>query len=127
MRGAQVTVPAINPAAVTAARAAIPLPETLSLMVEMFDTLADPTRARILHALGSGELCVRDVALAVGASESAISHQLRLLRDRRLVKRRRAGNVMYYTIDNQHLAAFFREAEYHADHVRLALPDHPYP
>lgn len=124
---AQGRVTAINPAAVVAARAAIPPAEALSLLVATFDALADPTRARILHALQPGELCVRDLALAVGASESAVSHQLRLLRDRRLVKPRRDGTTIYYTVDDQHLAALFREASYHVDHVRQGLPDHPYP
>jgi DNA-binding transcriptional ArsR family regulator len=69
---------------------------------------------------------VRDLALLAGVSESAVSHQLRLLRDRRLVKPRRAGNVIYYMIDDHHLEALFREAEFHADHVRSGLQDHPY-
>jgi DNA-binding transcriptional ArsR family regulator len=69
---------------------------------------------------------VRDLALLSGVSESAVSHQLRLLRDRRLVKPRREGNVIYYAVDDHHLAALFREAEYHADHVRAGLADHPY-
>jgi len=120
-------VTAINPEAVDVARAAIPPADALSLLVETFDALADPTRARILHALGPGELCVRDLALAVGSSESAVSHQLRLLRDRRLVRPRRDGTIIYYTVDDQHLAALFREAGYHVDHVRRGLPDHPYP
>jgi DNA-binding transcriptional ArsR family regulator len=77
--------------------------------------------------LTRGPLCVRDLAILVGVSESAVSHQLRLLRDRRLVKPRREGNVIYYATDDQHVAALFREAEYHADHVRQSIPDHPYP
>lgn len=120
-------VDAIHPEDLDVARAAIPPAETLRLLVETFDALADPTRVRILHALRPGELCVRDLALAVGASESAVSHQLRLLRDRRLVKPRRDGTTIYYTVDDQHVAALFREADYHVDHVRRGLPDHPYP
>jgi DNA-binding transcriptional ArsR family regulator len=69
---------------------------------------------------------VRDLALLVGVSESAVSHQLRLLRDRRLVKARRDGNVIYYALHDPHLGVLFREAEYHADHVFQGLPDHPY-
>jgi ArsR family transcriptional regulator len=117
---------AINPDAVDAARAAIPTDELLTVVVELFGALADPTRARILYALSTGPLCVRDLALLVGISESGVSHQLRLLRERRLVKCRREGTVMYYTIEDHHLAALFHEAEYHADHVRQGLPDHPY-
>jgi len=118
-------VAAINPAAVAMARTAVPSDDLLTLVVEMFDALADPTRARLLYALRGGDLCVRDLALVVGVSESGVSHQLRLLRDRRLVRARREGNVIYYAIDDHHLAALFREAEYHADHVRRGLPDHP--
>jgi len=95
--------------------------------VETFAALADPTRARILYALRAGELCVRDLALVTGVSESAVSHQLRVLRDRRLVKPRRDGTIIYYAVDDAHLAVLFHEAEYHADHVRRGLPDHPHP
>ena len=118
--------PAINPEALAAARAAA-LPEAhLRMIVETFQALADPTRARILYALTQQPLCVRDLALLVEVSESAVSHQLRLLREQRLVKPRRAGNVIYYAVDDHHVAALFREADYHVDHVRQNLPDHPY-
>ncbi len=117
----------LDPEAVAEARTAIPADDLLLLVVEAFDVLADPTRARILYALGKRSLCVRDIAACVGVSESAVSHQLRLLRDRRVVKPRRQGNVIYYSVDDQHVAALIREAEYHADHVRQGLPDHPYP
>jgi ArsR family transcriptional regulator, lead/cadmium/zinc/bismuth-responsive transcriptional repressor len=118
--------PAIDPQAVAAARESLPAEELLTLVVEAFEALADPTRAKILYALAAGPLCVRDLAVLVGLSESAVSHQLRLLRDRRLVKPRREGTTVYYTVDDHHVAALFREAEYHADHVRQALPDHHY-
>ncbi len=79
------------------------------------------------YALGRRTLCVRDLAIVTGVSESAVSHQLRLLRDRRVVKVRREGTTMYYSIDDQHVAELLREAEYHADHVRQGLSDHvPY-
>jgi len=116
----------LDPEAVAEAQTAIPTDDLLMLVVEAFEALADPTRARILYALGRGPLCVRDLAVVAGVSESAVSHQLRLLRDRRVVKPRRDGNVVYYSVDDQHIAALIREAEYHADHVRRGLPDHPY-
>jgi DNA-binding transcriptional ArsR family regulator len=112
---------------VAAALAGLPPQDILDLVVAAFEALADPTRARILYALVQRPLCVRDLAIVAGVSESATSHQLRLLRDRRLVRSRRAGNVIYYAVDDHHVAALFREAEYHADHVRRALPDHAYP
>ena len=117
----------IDPEALDVARDAVPPDDLLALVVEAFQALADPTRARILYALIRQPLCVRDLALLAGVTESAVSHQLRLLRDRRLVKSRRDGNVVYYEVDDHHLAALFREAEYHADHVRSGLADHDYP
>jgi ArsR family transcriptional regulator, lead/cadmium/zinc/bismuth-responsive transcriptional repressor len=118
---------AIDAEAVQAARTAA-LPEAhLLLLVETFQALADPTRARMLYALTQRPLCVRDLAILVGVSESAVSHQLRFLRDRRLVKPRREGNIIYYAVDDHHVAALFKEADYHIDHVRQGLTDHPYP
>lgn len=124
---APTAIVAIDPEAVAAARAQALPEELLHLVAAAFQALGDPTRARILYALTRRPLCVRDLALVAGVSESAVSHQLRLLRDRRLVRPRREGNVIYYAVDDHHVAALFREAEYHADHVRLGLPDHPYP
>lgn len=114
----------IYPEAVEQACAQV-LPEAhLRLMVETFQALSDLTRARILYALTQQPLCVRDLAILVGVSESVVSHQLRFLRDRCPVKARREGNIMRYTLDDHHVAALFREADYHADHVRRGLPDH---
>jgi ArsR family transcriptional regulator, lead/cadmium/zinc/bismuth-responsive transcriptional repressor len=122
----QVTAP-IDPEALVMARAAVPDEETVAGVVAAFQLLGDTTRARILYALVRTSLCVRDLALVAEVSESAVSHQLRLLRERHLVKPHRQGNVITYSLEDHHLAALFREAEYHADHVRQALPDHPYP
>src|SRR5260370_5127013 len=117
---------AIDPETVEAARAEA-LPEArLLLLVEIFQALADPTRARILYALTQRPMCVRDLAILVELSASAVSHQLRFLRDRRLVKPRREGNIIYYSVDDQHRAALFKDADYHVDHIRQGLPDHPY-
>ena len=121
-----VTLTAINLEELNAARADAAPDELMVFVADTFKALADPTRVRILYAVARRPLCVRDLAILVGVSESAVSHQLRLLRDRRLVRSRREGNVIYYTLDDQHVAALFREAEYHADHVRQGLPDHPY-
>lgn len=120
------TLVAIDPEAVAETQAAAPSDELLRLVVEAFQALADPTRARILYALVRRPMRVRDLAILANVSESAVSHQLRFLRDRRLVKSRREGNAVIYTLDDHHVAALFREAEHHADHVRLGLPDHPY-
>jgi len=115
----------IDAAALADAQSAVPPDAILDQVVMAFEALADPTRAKILYALVRRPLCVRDLAILVGVSESAVSHQLRLLRDRRLVRAHRSGTVMIYAVAGHHVAALFREAEYHADHVRQGLPDHP--
>jgi ArsR family transcriptional regulator, lead/cadmium/zinc/bismuth-responsive transcriptional repressor len=120
-------LPPIDPEALAAARSALPPEELLDIVVQTFAALGDPTRARILYALGRRSLCVRDLALLVGVSESAVSHQLRLLRERGLVRSRREGNVVYYALHDPHLGVLFREAEYHAGHLRQDQPYHPYP
>jgi ArsR family transcriptional regulator len=116
----------IDPDAVAEAREALPDDRSLASVVDTFRALANPTRARILYALtrGRGPLCVRDLAILVGLSESAVSHQLQLLRAQRLVKPLRQGTTIYYSVDDHHVSALFREAEYHADHLLRDLPDH---
>jgi ArsR family transcriptional regulator len=116
----------IDPDGVARARRAVPTDALLVVVIGTFEALADPTRARLLYALRKRSLCVRDLAAVTRVSESAVSHQLRFLKDRRLVKSRRRGNLVVYSVDDHHLAALFREAEYHADHVRRNRPDHPY-
>ena len=116
----------IDPESLAEARAAAPSETLLALVVDTFQALADPTRAKILYALLNKPLCVRDLAILAGISQSAASHQLRFLRSQHLVKTRRAGNIVYYSVSDPHLAVLFREAEYHADHVYRDLPDHPY-
>lgn len=117
---------AIDSEAVADSQAALPEEGIVELVVQAFDTLADLTRAKLLYALIRRPLCVRDLAITIGMSESAVSHQLRILRDRRLVKTMRKGHLLEYRIDDHHVAALFKEAEYHADHVRRGLSDHPY-
>ncbi|HKV58189.1 MAG TPA: metalloregulator ArsR/SmtB family transcription factor [Ktedonobacteraceae bacterium] len=117
----------IDAEAVQAAQTSALPDEHLLLLVETFQALADLTRARILFALIQQPLCVRDLAILVGVSESGVSHQLRFLRERRLVKPRREGNVIYYAVDDHHVASLFKEADYHIDHVRQGLPHHLYP
>ncbi|MDQ6695801.1 MAG: metalloregulator ArsR/SmtB family transcription factor [Chloroflexota bacterium] len=117
---------AIDPQAVAEARTDIPGEAVVALVVETFEALADPTRARILYALSKRRLCVRDLAILVGVSQSAVSHQLRFLRTVRLVKGEREGTTIFYSLMNHHLDVLFREAEYHADHLLQGLPDHPY-
>jgi ArsR family transcriptional regulator, lead/cadmium/zinc/bismuth-responsive transcriptional repressor len=72
-------------------------------LAETFSLLGDPTRTRILHALSVDELCVSDLAGLLGISPSAASHQLRLLRNRRLVAVRREGKHTYYRLEDEHI------------------------
>lgn len=82
-------------------------------VAETFRVLGDPTRIRILDALGTGEVCVNDLAAAIGISESAISHQLRLLRTMRLVRVRREGRMAYYAVDDQHILELLSQVRTH--------------
>ncbi|HEY4384602.1 MAG TPA: metalloregulator ArsR/SmtB family transcription factor [Ktedonobacteraceae bacterium] len=113
----QVKLTAIDPKTLEELQALAPTDQTLSIVIEAFQSLADPTRFKILSALMTHEVCVRDLALLIGVSESAISHQLRFLRDRHLVRQRRDGNIMYYTLSDHHLPELIREAHNHAEHV----------
>src|SRR3954452_5973493 len=78
-----------------------------------FGILGDPTRVRILDALSGGERCVCDIATLVGISESAVSHQLRLLRTSRLVTSRRVGRHIHYALDDCHILDLLRLAQTH--------------
>jgi DNA-binding transcriptional ArsR family regulator len=98
----------------TLAREARLLPEGIvQEIAATFGVLGDPTRIRILDALAAGELCVCDIATLVGISESAVSHQLRLLRGMRLVRPRRAGRQVFYSLDDQHIVQLMRVAITH--------------
>ena len=93
----------------------------------VFATLADPTRVRIVQALGaaSDELCVCDLALLLGISESALSHQLRLLRERGVVSRKRAGRMMYYRLADAHIRHLLTDGIDHSREgaeIRKAVP-----
>jgi ArsR family transcriptional regulator len=77
--------------------------ETVSALADTFSALGDPTRVRILDVLAHGELCVCDLAAVLSLSQSAVSHQLRLLRAVRLVRARRAGRMVFYALDDRHV------------------------
>ena len=96
-----------------ARKAALMSPRIVEALADTFRVLGDPTRVRILDALSHGELCVSDIATLVGISESAASHQLRLLRGMRLVRPRRAGRLVYYAVDDQHILELLHQAMTH--------------
>ena len=72
-------------------------------LAELFRVFGDTTRIKVLYALFESELCVNDIAQVVGISQSAVSHQLRLLKANKLVKFRRDGKTVYYSLDDDHV------------------------
>ncbi len=93
------------------------LPErTVERLSRLFSAFADPTRLRILHALNViDELCVCDLAALSDLSVSAVSHQLRLLRDRELVHARRDGRMVYYSLADEHVSQLMAIGAEHAN------------
>ena len=89
--------------------------KTLSELADTFKVLGDATRVRILHALSMEELCVCDIAALLDATQSAISHQLRLLRAAKLVKFRKEGKMAYYSLDDDHIRNLFEEGIHHVE------------
>ena len=88
-------------------------PAALDDLTDIFRVLGDPTRLRILDALSRGELCVGDLAGQLRVTESAVSHQLRLLRSARLVRARRAGRMIFYSLHDRHVLTLFDQALRH--------------
>lgn len=90
--------------------------DVLIELAEFFKVFGDSTRMRIINILQDRELCVCDIAAALQANQSAISHQLRILRDKRLVKYRREGKSVYYSLDDAHVENIFKEGLEHIKH-----------
>lgn len=91
---------------------------TVELVANVFKLLGDPSRVRLVDALSHGERCVCDLATLVGMSESAVSHQLRLLRSARLVRVRRAGRMAYYSLDDHHVVGLLYDTRKHVEEER---------
>ncbi|WP_207725790.1 metalloregulator ArsR/SmtB family transcription factor [Clostridium sp. DJ247] len=91
----------------------IPLEETLYDLAELFKVFGDTTRIKIICALFQAEMCVCDMAALLGMTQSAISHQLRVLKQARLVKYRKEGKVVYYSLDDEHVKAIFDQGLMH--------------
>lgn len=89
---------------------------TANHVAELFQTLSDPSRLRIISALLEEEMSVGALAESVGMSESAVSHQLRGLRQMRLVRARKAGRQVFYSLDDEHVAGLFRQGLEHSRH-----------
>jgi ArsR family transcriptional regulator, zinc-responsive transcriptional repressor len=90
--------------------------ETLFVVSQTFKALSDPTRIRILNLLCTGEHSVNDIAETLNLSQSSVSHQLRFLKNLRLVKFRREGTTLYYSEDDEHIMNLLMQAIEHAGH-----------
>jgi DNA-binding transcriptional ArsR family regulator len=112
----------IDPARVAHLRDALIAEGPVQALAETFRVLGDPTRVRVLDALSHGELCVCDLATLLGLTESATSHQLRLLRALRLVRPRRAGRMVFYALDDRHIVALFKQGLRHVEEAEAARP-----
>jgi DNA-binding transcriptional ArsR family regulator len=103
----------IHEEVVNAVRKKMPDDEVLLDLADLFKVFGDSTRVKILCALLQAEMCVCDIAALLGMSKSAISHQLRTLRQTRLVKYRREGKVIYYSLEDEHVGTIFDQGLVH--------------
>ena len=102
-------------------KVAMPSDKQLFLLSEIFKVFGDSTRIKIVFALLSSELCVQDITTITEASQSAISHQLRILRSHKLVKTRRDGKNIYYSLDDEHVKNILLTGLTHINHHNLDI------
>ena len=95
----------------------LPDEEILYDVAELFKVFGDSTRIKIICALFESEMCVYDLAAALNMTQSAISHQLRILKGAKLVKNRRDGKLMYYSLDDEHVKQIFDAGYKHVMHT----------
>lgn len=91
----------------------MPLEENLYDLAELFKVFGDTTRVKILYALFASEMCVCDISVLLNMTQSAISHQLRVLKQARLVKFRKDGKIVYYSLDDEHIKNIFNQGLQH--------------
>lgn len=96
-------------------RKQLPPDETLYDLAELFKMFGDSTRVKILYALLEAELCVCDIAKLMDVSQSAVSHQLRVLKSGKLVKYRREGKTVYYSLDDEHVRHMISQGMEHVE------------
>jgi ArsR family transcriptional regulator, lead/cadmium/zinc/bismuth-responsive transcriptional repressor len=108
----------LDGAQVAALREGLLTESTVVALAETFRVLGDSTRVRILDALSLAELCVCDLAGLLGLNESAVSHQLRLLKGMRLVRSRRAGRMIFYALDDHHIVRLLAQGLEHVQERR---------
>jgi DNA-binding transcriptional ArsR family regulator len=107
-----------SPEAVRDVRETLVSDRAAAAMAATFSVLGDPTRVRLLDALARRELCVCELAELVSSSESAVSHQLRLLRSLRLVRSRRSGRMIFYTLDDDHIRQLLDQSRRHIEETQ---------
>jgi len=110
--------PHVHESLVEQVRQRMPEDETLCEVAEIFKVFGDITRTKILSALFEAELCVCDISEIVKLSVSAVSHQLRILRQTKIVKSRRCGKEVYYSLDDDHISKIYRMALEHLHEER---------
>ncbi len=99
--------------AVARVRALLPREDTLTRLSDLFKVFGDGTRIRILYVLFEEEVCVCDIALLLGMTQSAVSHQLRILKQARLIKSRRVGKTVFYSLADSHVSTLRSNATEH--------------
>lgn len=110
-------VSCINPKMVERVRECVIDRELAVELADLFRVMADTTRLRIISLLAEGELCVCDIAAALSMTQSAVSHQLRVLRMMRLVRFRKDGRIAYYTLDDDHVLKLYKLGIDHLSHT----------
>lgn len=99
---------------VSQVQASLPDEDTLSRLADLFKVFGDGTRIRILYVLFESEVCVCDLARLLGMTQSAVSHQLRILKQARLVKSRRDGKTIFYSLADEHVRSLLQQG---TDHI----------
>jgi ArsR family transcriptional regulator len=109
----------VNPEAVAQIRKKMLREEMLYDIADFFKVLGDSTRLKILYALLGSEVCVGDLSLALGLNQSSVSHQLRILRQNDMVKFRKDGKVVYYSLDDEHVENMLAQGAEHLLHTNI--------
>lgn len=105
----------INEESVEKVRAVLPPEEFLYDLAELFKIFGDTTRIRILYALFESELCVNDMAVLLGLSQTAVSHQLRVLKNNKLVRFRKEGKNVFYSLSDEHVRSIIEMGMEHVE------------
>ncbi len=107
----------VNEKKVSAIKKKMKTEPTMQMLSETFKVLSDPTRIKIIFALSQEELCVCDIINILGKTKHAISYHLRILRNMRLVKHRKEGKLVFYSLDDNHINNLFKEGVKHVEEL----------